>query len=104
MQELSFEAPNHLLFPCLDLAWQVLNASGCAAVVLNAANEVAVEAFLQRRIGFKDIYRINSDTLEVFAGTHPTVNGLDDLLELDQRFRAEASRRVGKIEGTVLTN
>ena len=60
---LDFEAPDHQRFPCLALAYDALRAGGNRAAVLNAANEIAVEAFLQRRVGYLDIPRIVSDTL-----------------------------------------
>jgi len=60
---LSFEAPDRNRFPALQLACEALEAGGAAPTVLNAANEVAVEAFLARQIGFNDIPRLVRDTL-----------------------------------------
>ena len=69
---LTFEAPDLARFPALRLARESLEAKGRAACVLNAANEVAVAAFLEERIGFADIVRVVADTLERSAadGTH----------------------------------
>jgi len=61
---LSFEAPDEDRFPALRLAREALKAGGAAPAVLNAANEVAVEAFLGRRIGFTDIARVVAQCLE----------------------------------------
>jgi 1-deoxy-D-xylulose-5-phosphate reductoisomerase len=61
---LQFEAPDYGRFPALKLAREVLEAGGAAPTVLNAANEVAVEAFLNRRIGFNDIPGLVRDVLE----------------------------------------
>lgn len=49
---LDFEAPDTAAFPCLRLAWEALEAGGTAPAILNAANEVAVSAFLQGQVGF----------------------------------------------------
>ena len=65
---LSFEAPDFERFPALRLAREVLAAGGSAATVLNAANEVAVEAFLGGRIGFLAIAALVEATLESSAG------------------------------------
>ena len=58
MAALQFEKPDYQRFPCLALAFDALRAGGTAPALLNAANEVAVEAFLERRIGFRDIDRV----------------------------------------------
>ena len=61
---LSFEAPDEVRFPALRVAREALQHGGSAPAVLNAANEVAVEAFLARRVGFTDIVRIVADCVE----------------------------------------
>jgi 1-deoxy-D-xylulose-5-phosphate reductoisomerase len=66
--DLSFEAPDEALFPALALARQALNAGGGAPAAMNAANEVAVAAFLDRGIGFLDIAATVSETLEHLNG------------------------------------
>ncbi|UCF25848.1 MAG: 1-deoxy-D-xylulose-5-phosphate reductoisomerase [Ralstonia sp.] len=86
---LTFDAPDLRRFPCLALAFDALRAGGTAPAVLNAANEVAVEAFLQRRIRFTDIAAVVADTLAqasvVPADSLDTVFGAD----ADARGRAE---------------
>jgi 1-deoxy-D-xylulose-5-phosphate reductoisomerase len=64
MGPLSFFAPDSGRFPCLRLATDCLRAGGLAPTILNAANEIAVEAFLDRRIGFLDIPRVVEAALE----------------------------------------
>ena len=61
---LTFEAPDETRFPALRLARDVLAAGGSASTVLNAANEIAVEAFLDGRIGFLAIGRLVESTLD----------------------------------------
>jgi len=65
---LSFEAPDEVRFPALTIARDALGMGGTAPAILSAANEVAVEAFLARRIGFLDIARNVADTLEAAQG------------------------------------
>lgn len=72
-------------FPCLSLAWETLNAPEGACVVLNAANEVAVESFLDRLIRFDQIYAVNRATLERLD--YATPRNLEELLGLDGRAR-----------------
>lgn len=60
---LTFEAPDTKKFPCLDLAYQALKQGGNTACIINAANEIAVAAFLKQRIKFLDIYRIITQSL-----------------------------------------
>jgi 1-deoxy-D-xylulose-5-phosphate reductoisomerase len=84
--QLQFEAPDLQRFPCLQLAFDALNAGGYAPAVLNAANEVAVDAFLNRRCGFADIPRAIAHALEHLPASSP--RGLDDLLDADRQARA----------------
>lgn len=79
-------------FPGLALAWAVLNAPQGTPAVLNAANEVAVAAFLARRIRYDQIHQVNSETLDAVAFESPA--SLDDLLDLDQRSRRAAEDAV----------
>lgn len=79
-------------FPGLQLAWQSLRAPQGTTAVLNAANEVAVEAFLNRRIRFDQIHVVNSESLSRVLP--PTLGGLDDLLQLDQQARLLAEQVV----------
>jgi 1-deoxy-D-xylulose-5-phosphate reductoisomerase len=89
MSALSFETPDALLFPGLDLAWQALRAAPGTTAVLNAANEVAVEAFLDRRLRFDRIHAVNMETLEAVSPSNPA--SLADLLALDASARAAAN-------------
>jgi 1-deoxy-D-xylulose-5-phosphate reductoisomerase len=85
---LDFEPPNLDAFPALRLGFEVARRGGSAGAVLNAANEVAVERFLDGRLGFNDIPRLCQDILDNHDfDTSPT---LDDLLDQDRRARAEA--------------
>jgi len=85
---LTFEAPDHRRFPCLKLAYQALEVGGGAATVLNAANEVAVEAFLDRRIPYLAIADCLAACLDRLAGA--PADSLDSLSELDKQARSEA--------------
>lgn len=77
-----------LRFPSLKLAWQTLQGAAGSCAVLNAANEIAVEAFLNRQIRFDQIHHVNQQTLEHLTWQAP--QGLDDLLALDARSRRQA--------------
>lgn len=85
---LSFETVDAERFPGLQLAWQTLRAAPGTTTVLNAANEVAVEAFLDRRIRFTDIHRVNAATLDALPPG--PIASIDDLIALDERARARA--------------
>ena len=92
MSDMTFEsvqAPGHAeRFPGLKLAWAVLDAAPGTTAVLNAANEIAVEAFLARHIRFDQIHVVNLETL---AAMHPAPpQSLEDLLALDAESRAVA--------------
>ncbi|MBO9647322.1 MAG: 1-deoxy-D-xylulose-5-phosphate reductoisomerase [Variovorax sp.] len=89
MAALTFDPPNAELFPGLDLAWQALRAAPGTTAVLNAANEVAVEAFLDRRLRFDRIHAVNMETLEAVHPSKP--QSLGDLLALDATARAAAN-------------
>ncbi len=94
MAAMSFEAidsvPHRARFPGLQLAWQVLAGPVGSTAVLNASNEVAVAAFLDRRIRFDQIYSLNAHTL---SSVQPgAVRSIDDLLALDAEARGAAAR------------
>jgi 1-deoxy-D-xylulose-5-phosphate reductoisomerase len=89
MASLTFNAPDAALFPGLGLAWHALRAAPGTTAVLNAANEVAVEAFLDRRLRFDRIHAVNMETLERVAPSKPA--SLADLLALDASARAAAN-------------
>ena len=88
---LTFEVPDSARFPGLKLAYDVLSAPQGSSVVLNAANEVAVEAFLDGRVSFPAIHQINLGTLDALAGRFAAPVSLGDLLELDARARSQAA-------------
>ncbi|OGT80289.1 MAG: 1-deoxy-D-xylulose-5-phosphate reductoisomerase [Gammaproteobacteria bacterium RIFCSPLOWO2_02_FULL_61_13] len=91
---LDFERPDLVRFPCLKLAWEALRAGGTATTVLNAANEVAVAAFLAREIPFTGIARIVADALGGVALN--AGDTLDQVLAADaaaRAFAATAARR-----------
>ena len=89
----SFDDPLHQKrYPGLQLAWQVLNAPRGSTAVLNAANEIAVSAFLEERIRFDQIHALNVQTLSAYTPCVP--QGLEDLLEIDRRARQVASELI----------
>jgi 1-deoxy-D-xylulose-5-phosphate reductoisomerase len=89
---LTFEAPDLKRFPALRLAWEALKTGGGAPTILNAANEVAVAAFLARRIGFLDIARIVERTLETVRNA--PIATLSDVLDADAAARRSAEQQV----------
>lgn len=92
--QLDFQAPDEERFPCLRLARQAAQVGGTAPAMLNAANEVAVEAFLQRRIRFTEIASIIADVLEREAAR--TAGCLEDVLMADQQARRLAGEWLGR--------
>lgn len=90
--ELTFRRPNPRVFRCLDLAIQAARAGGSCPVVLNAANEVLVQAFLDRRIGFTDI----ADGIERMLDRHERVEEpeLEEILEIDGETRRETESSI----------
>jgi len=90
--QLTFETPNEANFPALGLAREAIRMGGQAPCALNAANEAAVAAFLDRRIGFLDIAATVADTLETLgaSGELNGQGGLEAALETDRRARQVA--------------
>jgi 1-deoxy-D-xylulose-5-phosphate reductoisomerase len=84
-------------FPGLSLAWQTLRAPSGTCAVLNAANEIAVEAFLNKQIRFDQIHVVNQATLASVTLKAPEC--LDDLLEIDRIAREAAKGSVGRCSG-----
>ena len=95
--KLTFEAPDPERFPALDLARQCLDAGGGAPTVLNAANEVAVHAFLAGRMGFLDIVAVVEATLARLAA--PAPSDLGAVMALDRQARAAAAALVAERAG-----
>lgn len=89
---LDFEAPDLERFPCLRLAFDALRVAGAAPAMLNAANEVAVAAFLERRIGFTAIPRLIEKVLEHSAGM--PADSLESLLAADTLARELAEAQL----------
>ena len=92
MNALTFDAPDAALFPGLALAWSTLRATPGTTAVLNAANEIAVEAFLARRLRFDRIHAVNMETLDAVSPSKPS--SLDDLLAIDAAARSAAQAAV----------
>ncbi|MCT6532993.1 1-deoxy-D-xylulose-5-phosphate reductoisomerase, partial [Staphylococcus aureus] len=85
---LTFEEADAVRFPGLHLSWQALRSVPGTTAVLNAANEVAVEAFLSRRIRFDQIHQLNLATLEAVVPSKP--DSLEALMALDAQARGAA--------------
>jgi 1-deoxy-D-xylulose-5-phosphate reductoisomerase len=85
LARLDFEAPDREKFPCLGLAYRAVAGSEAAPAVLNAANEIAVAAFLDRQISFPEISAVNAAVLEshLAACSGQRVKGLEDVVEAD---------------------
>ena len=90
---LQFEEPDETRFPCLRLAREAMRAGGGAPCVLNAANEVSVQNFLDGRVGFADIARINEAVLTAL-GNPAAPNSLADTLALDATARRLAEQQI----------
>ncbi|HYD11819.1 MAG TPA: 1-deoxy-D-xylulose-5-phosphate reductoisomerase [Allosphingosinicella sp.] len=92
---LAFEAPDPVRFPALRLARETLAAGGAKPAILNAANEIAVASFLERRLGFLDIASLVGEVLARFDPPAPT--SIDAVLEIDGEARRVAAALTGKI-------
>jgi 1-deoxy-D-xylulose-5-phosphate reductoisomerase len=97
LKGLTFEEPDHRRFPGLRLAFDALEGPEGACAVLNAANEVSVDAFLQGRIAFTAIHEVNRRSVEALAGRWTAPSGMEDLLDLDRRGREEAAGHVNRL-------
>jgi 1-deoxy-D-xylulose-5-phosphate reductoisomerase len=92
---LSFESADLERFPCLRLGFEAASAGGAASAALNAANEIAVAAFLDRRIRFTDIAGILESALHEQPGGEPA--SLDEVLEIDAAARRHANALVARL-------
>jgi 1-deoxy-D-xylulose-5-phosphate reductoisomerase len=90
LANMTFEVPDDERFPGLPLAWEVLKAPVGSTAVLNAANEIAVAAFLDKRIRFDHIHQVNHATLEAVSVSE--VHDVEGLLALDAQARLVAGR------------
>jgi 1-deoxy-D-xylulose-5-phosphate reductoisomerase len=94
LRHLDFSPPDMRKFPCLRLAYEAVEAGGAKTVALNAADEVAVAAFLKGSIGFDDIPRIIEDT--VSASNSGKLGSIEEVLQADADARRYAEQRVGR--------
>ena len=92
--KLEFEAPDLTRFPCLQLAWDALRAGGSAPCILNAANEIAVAAFIAGQVGFLDIGAVVAETLAMIAAG--PVGSLAEVVAIDAEARAGARAAVAR--------
>lgn len=89
---LNFEQPDSERFPAIELARQTLRDGGAAPTILNAANEIAVAAFLEQKISFLDIARTVENTLSKLSGS--SIGSLEDVISVDLEARGIAAERV----------
>jgi len=94
--KLEFEAPDVKRFPCLQLAYEALNIGGTAPAILNAVNEVAVGAFLNKQIRFLDIHALIAKALDTIK-TAP-VTSLEQLIAVDNQARNFAQIALHKVD------
>jgi 1-deoxy-D-xylulose-5-phosphate reductoisomerase len=92
---LSFEKPDYTRFPCLALAVKALAEGGLASAALNAANEVAVEAFLSRQIGFMAIAQVVDAVLNALPNR--SAHALEDVIEADAAARRAAADFIARL-------
>jgi len=92
---MDFEQPDLQRFPCLRLAYQAIKAGGIMPTVLNAANEIAVEAFLAEQVRFSDIAKIIEQSMTHF--TPDNADSLDLVLQADQQARAVATTVISQL-------
>ncbi len=95
--QLNFFKPDFERFPCLRLAYEALRIGGSAPTILNAANEIAVDAFLQSKLGFMQIENVVASTLEQLPAQE--LSDLESILAIDQQSREIAATFVSKIGG-----
>jgi 1-deoxy-D-xylulose-5-phosphate reductoisomerase len=101
LSQLNFAVPDSQCFPCLGLAYDAIRCGGTTPAVLNAANELAVEAFLQEKIGFLDIPRIIGKV--VAKHTNTVASSLDQILTADSWARQTAQNVIHEIQGASYT-
>lgn len=92
LKRLDFAPPDLAKFPCLRLAYEAAAAGGAKTVALNAADEVAVAAFLNHEIGFADIPRVVEHTLDETEDRHP--ESIEEVLAADARARELARHKL----------
>ena len=94
IKKLNFESPNFELFPCLKYAYDAGNIGGTLPTVLNAANEAAVNAFLENKIKFLDIPKL----IKAMMDKHNTIKNpaLNEILEIDKKIKEETQKSINK--------
>jgi len=92
---LQFHRPDYARFPCLALAFDALRAGGTAPALLNAANEVAVQAFLDRQIGFRQIDRVIAQVVEQLP--HGAADSIEAVMAQDAAARSAAERCISQL-------
>jgi len=92
--QLNFELPDTGLFPCLKLAYEAANAGGSMPAVLNAADEIAVEAFLSGKLKFKEIYTVIKKIMDAHKSFSP--DSIEDIIEADRWARKKAMEEIEK--------
>ncbi|MGK3629673.1 1-deoxy-D-xylulose-5-phosphate reductoisomerase, partial [Acinetobacter sp. A11] len=95
--QLNFQAPDIQKFPALDLARQAMRAGGLAPTILNAANEVAVAAFLKEQIGFTNIPQVVEHTLQKLENS--VADNIESILNKDEVARHVAQQYISSIGG-----
>lgn len=95
--QLNFQAPDTQKFPALNLARQAMRAGGLAPTILNAANEIAVEAFLKERIGFTHIPQVVEHTLQDLENA--AAESIECILDKDKMARSVAQQYISSIGG-----
>ena len=99
MAALTFEEADERRFPGLHLSWAALRAAPGSTAVLNAANEIAVEAFLDGRLRFDGIHRVNAQALERVLPAASDARSIESLVALDARARDAARAQVAQLAG-----
>ena len=95
---LTFSEPDFARYPCLKLAYDAMLVGGSAPCVLNAANEIAVAAFLREQIGFTDIARVVEHCLSQSKFISGSLNSIDELLDLDSEVRQNAAEWINSLD------
>lgn len=96
LKRLDFCPPDLGKFPCLRLAYEAAEAGGSKPIALNAADEVAVAAFLDREIGFNEIPRLIEETIRETQPCHP--ESIEEVLAIDRAARERARQKLGRFE------
>ncbi|WP_343183267.1 1-deoxy-D-xylulose-5-phosphate reductoisomerase [Buchnera aphidicola (Neophyllaphis podocarpi)] len=92
IKNLSFYSPDFTRYPCLKLAIETFIEGQSAIIILNAANEIAVDAFLRKQISFNSIYKLNKSVVMSFSCPEP--KSIEDIIEIDRRARAIALNKI----------